>query len=166
MQFLILALSVVAFVACVKPTPRTTRDDKTPAYAIPEFELISKTEMPNYHYKERCHSLDLLPPAVQARESQLIIRLFALAYFGIKKTCHRRHNKLTIDDGDYAAIWRREHFFLCACHSCQPPQRQADMSFMTTPESNPKTRGPIRAVSMLKKLSSSQSKCCNITITD
>lgn len=148
--FLILALSVVAFVACVKPTPEdNNEDDKTPAYAIPEFELIIKDGDAQYTItKNDVTSLDFASASRTSKGGTTYYKGFLLSdILELKNIAIEGITSVTIDGGDYASDLEAENISSCVLATVASATEEDGYVLMTTPDQNTENyEGPIRAV--------------------
>ncbi len=167
--FLILALSVVAFVACVKPTPEdNNEDDKTPAYAIPEFELKIKDGESEYTVtKSDVSSLSFASASRTSKGVTTYYKGFLLSdILELKNIAIEGITSVTIDDGDYDSDLEAANISSCVLATVASATEAGGYVIMTTPENNPEDpEGPIRAVSMAEETEFKSIKnAVNITI--
>lgn len=153
--FLILALSIVAFAACVKPNDDPPADS-TPAYAIPEFSIkitdgaseytIGKSDVANLEFTAASRTKSEVTTYYKGFALDDILALKNIVMDGIVS--------ISLNNGDetqedfYESDLEGGNIAACVLATVASTTEQDGYVIMTTPANSEDPEGPIRAVCM------------------
>ncbi|MDD4316851.1 MAG: hypothetical protein PHC84_06820 [Clostridia bacterium] len=169
---LILALSVVAFAACVKPNDENENENEKSTYAVPEFSLtINDGETQYTVTKSDITALDFASASRTKNEVTTYYKGFSVAdILAMKQIATAGIVSLTFDNGSetdfYESDLEVENVGSCVLAVVASTTETDGYVLMTTPEQNSEDpEGPIRAVCMAQSTGfKSVKNVVNITI--
>ncbi len=146
---LILALSVVAFTACVRPNDEKENDKVT--YAIPEFSLKIIDGATEYTVtKSDVASLNFASASRTGKSGTTYYKGFSLSdILATKNIARTGIFSVTIGSGTYCSNLEATNISSCVLATVASGTEQDGYVVMTTPDNSPADpEGPIRAVCM------------------
>lgn len=151
-MFLILALSVAAFAACVKPNDENENENEKITYAIPEFSLKIKDGATEYTVtKSDVASLDFASASRTNKGNTTYYKGFELSdILALKQIATAGIVSLTLDNGSetdfYESDLESENIGSCILATVASLTEEDGYVIMTTPQNSQDPEGPIRAV--------------------